>query len=219
MKSESSPQEPTDPQEEYYKEFLKQLWITKGCRFTANRRFKNKHNASTFSIAILSILVIAAGITLLVFTDESGPSFVFLNITIVSSSVFILVISILESSRDYPLRADVMLRSAQRISELHDRLSTERAHQAVSKEFFEDIRAKYHQTLRDFRDNHSNIDFFYFMANHPRKFKLEGFKKLPRMWRYKFLWWWNVWGFCLVIMVGYPLAMLGIFLYFQTSVL
>jgi hypothetical protein len=195
-----------------FKAALRTMWITKGSRFTAHRRLKMAQLASTFIQVMLSILVIFATMLPLVYKDKvPGTDQAFISISTMVLSVFIVTLSVLESSKEFSVRAERMLRSGQKISELYNELQGSfRKHQAnagtIEQHFnsIAEVTKKYEQVISDFSENHDDIDYLYFVHVHGQSpAKTGGFWRraastVARAWyvcRYQF----SIYGFYLVL--------------------
>jgi hypothetical protein len=178
----------------YCEKFLYSVWITKGCRFTANRRFAAKQQASMLSTSMLSIYIIAASLYCLLFGQQmNGYRCAVFNLITITASIFLLVLSHLESGKNYGVRASNMLRCAQKLSSLHNIIEYQISANSLTESSFRDYMSHYDRIMRDFSDNHSDIDFFQFKSGHRKKFKLDGFKNLPQIIFYKIAYFLDIW--------------------------
>ena len=161
---------------------------------------------------MLSVYVIAGSLFALVFGQKQSQQFIdLLNVMTATSSIFILVLSTLESGKNYALRAALMLRCAQAVSELHNELEFKLSAGLLEKNSFHGYMARYDQIIRDFSENHDNIDFYFFMAmpNNRKSFDLAGFGKLPTVIGYRLGNFLNIWGFYATLMI-IPIIAFGI---------
>lgn len=145
--------------------FLKTLHFTKGARFAAHRRLLRKHQWSLLSISMLSTYVIGASLIPIFVKPlpESAPGILAAITTV--ASIFIIVLSHVESGQGYFTRAEKMLRCAQKISELYYELEQRRITATLTEEFLNDTRTKYSGVLNDYSENHDEIDFLYYASN------------------------------------------------------
>jgi SMODS and SLOG-associating 2TM effector domain family 5 len=196
--------------EKYYAQFLSKLWVTKGCRFEANRRLARKNQASLLTISLLSIYVIAGSLTTLIapagsLTQGTGNV---INFLLVVTSIFILVLSNIESGNNYALRAHVMLKCAQQLSELYNEIEFMlRTRTATLDSFLERVH-KYDKIISDFSDNHDDIDFLCFKVSHWKHFKLDGFCAYYHTGWYRSYRFFTIWGYYLLMLIPPPLLFL-----------
>lgn len=148
------------------------MWKTYGSRFLAAIRLTRRERWATFSIALLSVVAIGVGLV----NPPIGPLAHNAGITpaTVTSviSVFILVISLIESSSQTSVRALKLHESAIAISEVHTRLQRALVTSKASKEpnwtEYGKIQSDYEMQIRECPYNHESIDFEAFRANHRR---------------------------------------------------
>jgi hypothetical protein len=124
-----------------------------------------KHQLSLLSISMLSTYVIAASIIpiFLKSLPENAPSILALTTTV--ASIFIIVLTHVESGQGYFTRAEKMLRCAQKISELYYALDQKRMTHNLTEEFIEEVRVGYCAIMNDYSENHDEIDFLYYLHN------------------------------------------------------
>jgi hypothetical protein len=163
---------------------LDKVWTTKGARFNASRRLLGKHSASQFALAVLSIYAIAASVSTLVLAPDKYPKLLpAMSAGTIVASVFILVQSLLESAKNYQLRAYQMLRCGEKLSELYNILSAKRDLGIVSEEEYISAVERYSEILADFSENHSDLDYLLFVAVHRRSGASPQLRWLTARWR------------------------------------
>jgi hypothetical protein len=152
------------------KRLLDKIWATKGSRFNAHRRLLGKHSASQFALAVLSIYAIAASVATLILPQAKYPNLLpAMSAGTVVASVFILVQSLLESAKNYQLRAHQMQRCGEKLSEMYNVLSAERDLGIVTQERYLAAVENYSEILADYPENHGDIDYLLFTSQHRRK--------------------------------------------------
>jgi len=162
-------------------DLIKRMWLTKGARYNAYRRLQKKHDLSISSISFLSSYVLII---------NSLKFFKFLNITpfqenvilffTMVMSIFILILSLIDSAKDYKLNAEKFLMSATEIENLYNELeqtnsstmSIKRKEDKVQK-----ILGRYGEILKFYQVNHDAVDFDFLVFNNVR-WSLNGFFKL-----------------------------------------
>jgi hypothetical protein len=143
------------------------MWVTKKARFNAASRFEFLGRLSTLCITVLSLYVILLSVMPLVFTAQwMNKINAFNNVANIVVSVFIIAFSIMEGSRNHPLRAMMMRLSALEIAEHEDILA------GKESEVDEAAAIAYHRILQKFAENHGEIDFLKVQLERPEEFKL-----------------------------------------------
>jgi len=99
-------------------------WRTAGSRYNAARRLKQRATLSTFSIAMLSALSVAAAVAQRIYSPQPGTSLDnYLTAVSVALGVFLLVISLLEWGASYGAKADALHRNAEDLTAYHIKLA------------------------------------------------------------------------------------------------
>jgi hypothetical protein len=188
------------------KKLLDKIWATKGARFNAHRRLLGKNSASQFALAVLSIYAIAASVSGLVLPPAKYPKLLpAMNAGTIVASVFILVQGLLESAKDYRLRAHQMLRCGEKLSELYNIISAHRSIKDLSKNSYIDSVHKYSQILADYSENHADIDYHLFIATNKRQDGNKLFHLLNRNFL-EVINLFHIWGSSLVYIAAPPIA-------------
>jgi SMODS and SLOG-associating 2TM effector domain family 5 len=157
----------TEALEAAVKRHLDRVWTTKGSRFNAHRRLLGKHSASQFALAVLSIYAIAASVATLVLPQSDYPKLLpALSAATVVASVFILVQGLLESAKNYQLRAFQMQRCGEKLAEHYNLLSAKRYVHRVSEVEYLDAVHEYSTILADYPENHEDNDYWLFVSSH-----------------------------------------------------
>lgn len=156
---------------DFLEELKHKLWSTKGSRFRASERLKTKNKYSSLSMSILSAYLIIFGL-LSVYNlfNAKGISENLIPFTITSLSIFLLVFSLFENSKNYLVRAIQFHECALEISRLYNELQTFKSYdkdasQSEKKEFSKDIQDRY-QTILEKYENHLPIDNKIFKLGH-----------------------------------------------------
>ena len=156
---------------DFLEELKHKLWSTRGSRFRASERLKTKNKYSLLSMSILSAYLIIFGL-LSVYNlfNAKGISENLIPFTITSVSIFLLVFSLFENSKNYSVRAIQFHDCALEISRLYNELQTfksydKEATQSEKKEFSKKIQDKYQMVLEKY-ENHLQIDNKIFKLGH-----------------------------------------------------
>jgi hypothetical protein len=156
---------------EYALQLKKTIWRTSSARFNAARRFRRRQAFSTFSIAALSVLgivlAIAQRIYALPVNSKLDNHYTFLAIAV---GIFVLVLSLLEGSKAYLLKAEHLHKNAITLDTLQERLQSELAHALDgtpnSTTWIDEIIKEYKERINECTDNHDPIDDRLFLAQH-----------------------------------------------------
>jgi hypothetical protein len=168
-----------EPIATYIRSLLRQLWITKGTRFEANRRLERQHAASHLAISTLSVYVICAALLELLFNSSPvdaidavhrGTLHFLFPLATIAAPIFILVLEKHMVGKHYLVKADRMERSALKIQELHSELRFAAASGTATIDLLNRIREDYESVMQDFTANHDNIDYLYFQTLQTERF-------------------------------------------------
>lgn len=166
---------PSYAQGPYHRELNYKMWSTYKSRFNAAARFRKKYDLSNKAVALLSAYVVIFSLltSMLPQFAEGGTGSVILFISS-ALSIIILVVSQLEASQNYSVRALTNHQSGLQIAELYNDLRALKSRHAGNQceEFHkgvEELSKKYDDILKR-SENHEDIDFACFRASKP-KFK------------------------------------------------
>lgn len=110
------------------KQFISDLriraWQTSGSRYNAARRLRQKDAFSTFSLAMLSALSVAAVVTQRIYSPQPGtPLDNYLTAFLIALGVFLLALSLIEWGAAHSVKADALHRSAEELTAYHLKLA------------------------------------------------------------------------------------------------
>jgi hypothetical protein len=169
-------------------------------RFAANKRLEAKGSATNVGLQLANITTIAISILLLQFPSSEllKPVSGVLNYISLIASVFVQIMAMIESYKDYPARARSMHDCGMAISSLHQRLELDPRTDWQTLEWY---RAAYEAVIKDANLNHDAIDY--------RCAQLEPARLGPRtrsqhfaIARWRLAYWWNVYGLTMIILVS-----------------
>ncbi len=173
-----------------FENLLNKIWTTRGCRFQAHKRLNEVNNWSTWTVNILTVYIISLSILSL----NPPTSYSFLSgktgsIFMICISIAILLISVLEHSKSYKLRADTMHRCAKELSSTYNEICQIRDGIITSQipERLIEIGNKYQAIIDKYDDNHTDLDYTKFQATNSPDFKLTTFQKFKIELKYFFL--------------------------------
>lgn len=201
----SKPSEPTA----FIDELRRRIWITKGARFNAYNRLKAMHEWSLRSIAFLSAyliaLTLAPYVPVFALTPHQKDAIAFCSIVL---AIFILVLSLLESSKNYQLASERLHQCAQELSDLYndvERIALAPTRSAGDKDAEAgELSHRYAEVVRRYHENHEHVDDQKFRAQYADQFD---WGMLRVAWAHAQAWFRTYGPFVLLIM-GLPLASL-----------
>ena len=166
---------------------LRKMWKTKSARFNAQARLMNRHWTSTVATSALACYLIAGSILQLTITSAAtGDTGKIITSAILITSVFLLMITLTESARNYALESERMHKSALAISELYNRF------QALDLSEADEMRGsfndQYSEVLKAVDVNHKDIDFLRFQIASRGDLKPSRLDLLLMMLQYCLLW-------------------------------
>jgi len=155
------------------KQFISDLrtraWRTSGSRYNAARRLKQRESFSTFSLAMLSSLSVAAAVAQRIYSPQPGtPLDNYMTAVSIALGVFLLAISLLEWGAAYGAKADALHRNAEDLTayqlKLAQVLAKMDAGMAVEDSEVDSLRVEY-ETIKDRCSfNHAPSDYDLFRA-------------------------------------------------------
>jgi SMODS and SLOG-associating 2TM effector domain family 5 len=156
---------------DYYKNYLNSIRMTSGCRFEASRRLKQKDIASSFTIAWLSLYPIILSVADLIPELKALEYSKYAAFIATVTSIMVLVLSLLEYSRQYSVRANQMLQCGQELNEIYYELDYLIVSGSIDEDSFRMIKSRYDKVIDKYPENHTQKDFHYYRATHVKKLK------------------------------------------------
>lgn len=150
-----SPVDETDKLTIYALKIREKIDFTKSLRYKANTRLKRKHVLSLYTTSILSIYVIGASIAPL-YLDYLDKNM--LAIFSIMVSIFIIVITLIESGNNYKSTSDMLMKCARRLTILIQELDLLIASEKIDEKGLAVVQAEYHKILNEFSVNHGDVD-------------------------------------------------------------
>lgn len=144
-------------------------WRTSGSRYNAARRLKQRESFSTFSLAMLSALSVAAAVAQRIYSPQPGtPLDNYMTAVSIALGVFLLTISLLEWGAACGAKADALHRNAEDLTayqlKLAQVLAKMDAGNAVEESEVDVLRVEY-ETIKDrCPHNHAPSDHELFRA-------------------------------------------------------
>lgn len=140
-----------------HKDLLDRMNIVKRARFNAHSRLEQKHKVSIFTLSLISLFVVAISLYALTY-NMILPLGVKSAITFASiiSSIFIIIVGLLESQNNYQVRAMQLHKCAMEITDLHQKLQID---SSLNRDELQDYANKYQSALQACPYNHDDIDY------------------------------------------------------------
>lgn len=169
---------------------LAKMWKTKGARFNAHARLRGRHWASVLATSLLSMYLAALSLCQLTFSDAmTAVENKILSVGGVVVSIFLIIITLVETARNYQGDADKMHQSALAISGLYNRFQALTIDQADAERMaFND---KYSEALQAIPVDHKDIDYKRFMLRSAEDLNITGARYFMLILDYGLRWLWE----------------------------
>lgn len=154
---------------------LSKMWKTKGSRFNAHARLRGRHWASILATSLLAMYLAALSLCQLTFSDGlTTNENKILSIGGVVVSIFLIIITLVETARNYLGDAEKMHQSALAISELYNRFQSLTIAEADAQRLrFND---EYSEALKNIPVDHKDIDYKRFMIRSSNDLNITGLR-------------------------------------------
>jgi hypothetical protein len=138
-------------------QLLAAMRTVKAARFSAAERLERKHALSLFAMSMVSLYFVGLSVWQAVYAPTLGDAANRL-ITLVSimSSIFSLVLALIESMNDYRMKAHHMHACALAVNDLYHELKLMRPGDAGQ---LQEFRQRYNAAVRRCPYNHSRVDY------------------------------------------------------------
>lgn len=157
-----------DSYDKIYEEFDRKMWRTVGARFNAARRLRSQQNWSVVTISMLSLYIVAISIPGVWSKVPESDTHFFPAISILAS-IFVIILSLLEASRGYEVKADRLHRSAMKLNEIYSELLIGQQKKDANPS---EIISRYHAEIQTCPENHDAGDDALFRAQQQKHFKM-----------------------------------------------
>jgi hypothetical protein len=177
---------------------LHAMQTVKAARFTAAERFERKHTLAMFAMSMVSLYFVGLSVWQAIYApllDE--PTNRLVTLVSIMSSIFTLVLALIEAMNDYKMKAHHMHECALAVNDLYHEL---KALPAPDGQRVQEFRHQYNAVVRGCPLNHTRLD--YLMARAERKIPWEE-KAWARL-RYAF----DVYGLYGLCLITPPLVLL-----------
>lgn len=138
-------------------DLLRKMWQTKSARFNAHMRLQRRHWLSIAATSILSCYLVGISLFQLAFESATSAANIrLLSVTNIVVSVFLIMITLLESARNYGNEGERMRENALAISKFYNEFQALTATEADTQR--DKYAAAYSDLLIEAKLNHKDID-------------------------------------------------------------
>lgn len=152
----------------YAETLYEKIWKTKGARFIAHKRLEHVNQLSNWAVALNSVYVIIASLlSISPFSEFSKLTPEYLSLFTIFLSLIIIVLSLIENSKNYKAKADSLHQCGKDLNKLYERLSQikDRYEESILRMEIEKIGVDYQNVIDKYPDNHLSIDYDLFVAS------------------------------------------------------
>jgi SMODS and SLOG-associating 2TM effector domain family 5 len=136
---------------------LSAMRTVKAARFNAAERFERKNTLSMFSMSVVSLYFVGLSVWQVIYAsllDE--PTNRLIMLVSIMSSIFTLVLALIESMNDYRMKAHHMHACALAVNDLYHELKLMRP---INTAELQEFRQRYNAAVRRCPHNHARIDY------------------------------------------------------------
>ena len=152
------------PEARAAEQLLSAMRTVKAARFNAAERLERKHTLSLFAMSMVSLYFVGLSVWQAIYAAElSEASSRLITLVSIMSSIFTLVLALIESMNDYRTKAHHMHACALGVNDLYHELKLMRA---LDAGLVQDFRRRYNEVVRSCPFNHARVD--YLMARAER---------------------------------------------------
>jgi hypothetical protein len=140
-----------------FEQLLAAMHTVKSARFNAAERLERKHALSLFSMSMVSLYFVGLSVWQAIYAstiDESANRLI--TLVSIMSSIFSLVLALIESMNDYRMKAHHMHGCALAVNDLYHELKLMRPNDLALLQAF---RQRYNGAVRRCPYNHARVDY------------------------------------------------------------
>ena len=154
---------------------LNKMWRTKSSRFNASQRIRKIYGLSIWTTSMLSFYVFCTSLaTIFVpvynFTSNPTQTSQYFSIITLILSVFLIIITLLESNKRYLKDSETMLKSANDIGELYNLFQSYSEKEKENKRT--DSAKNYNKIIKALTLDHKDVDYLSFLIQHNSELKI-----------------------------------------------
>jgi len=168
---------------EQVKRWYKKVWMTRGARFNAFRRYEKLHSISNLSISLLTAYVIILNLFVYIDTDNKVLSDNNITILTIVFSTITLVIGLEISSRNYKTKAIRFHDCGIELANIYNQLSKHfDSNSEVTQDVFDNLIEEYNSIIAKYAFNHSEDDLIKFKIQNESEFEGDGIDFFFKAW-------------------------------------
>jgi hypothetical protein len=138
-------------------QLLGAMHTVKTARFNAAERLERKHTVSLFSMSMVSLYFVGLSVWQAVYAQQlDAAANRLLTLVSIMSSVFTLVLALIEAMNDYKMKAHQMHTCALAVNDLYHELKLMPAADAA---LVQEFRRRYNEAVRSCLFNHARVDY------------------------------------------------------------
>ncbi|MHA7830600.1 MAG: SLATT domain-containing protein [Flagellimonas sp.] len=150
------------------------LWVTKGARFVAAKRYELHDKWSTITISLVSVYIIIINLLVLIPDRPCYLSEELITFSTISLSILVIVISIIVNNMNYKHLAHKFHDCGREITVVYDKVCLLRTNiGSISKTDIQEISEEYNSIIKNYDINHSNLDLLVFKKDYPEEFNID----------------------------------------------
>ena len=161
---------------ESYNYLLNKVLSTRNARLEAYRRNQKLQSLSTYGVAGISAWTIFLSFYIAVSKDQQTN--LLLGLVGALASLFILVLSLIDGSKEYSLKAYLFHKCALDLSPLCIQLQKQINKQEFDEIRFDEIEKCYEEILNSYQLNHSQLDYDLYIVKYPEHLQSDSYLKI-----------------------------------------
>jgi hypothetical protein len=157
-------------------ELLHAMHTVKSARFNAAERLERKNTLSLFAMSMVSLYFVGLSVWQVIYAPliaDAGNRLI--TLVSIMSSVFTLVLALIEAMNDYRIKAHHMHACALAVNELYQELTLMRSGDVV---VVQEFRRRYNAIIRGCPFNHARVDYLMARAERAASLGEKGWARL-----------------------------------------
>jgi SMODS and SLOG-associating 2TM effector domain family 5 len=161
-------------------ELLHAMHTVKSARFNAAERLERKNTLSLFAMSMVSLYFVGLSVWQVIYAPliaDAGNRLI--TLVSIMSSVFTLVLALIEAMNDYRMKAHHMHACALAVNELYQELKLMRSGDAA---LVQEFRRRYNAIIRGCPFNHARVDYLMARAERAASLSEKAWVRLHYAW-------------------------------------
>ena len=161
-------------------ELLHAMHTVKSARFNAAERLERKNTLSLFAMSMVSLYFVGLSVWQVIYAPliaDAGNRLI--TLVSIMSSVFTLVLALIEAMNDYRMKAHHMHACALAVNELYQELKLMRSGDVA---LVQEFRRRYNAIIRGCPFNHARVDYLMARAERAASFSDKAWARLRYAW-------------------------------------